>query len=124
VAQFRYLGTTVTNQNLIREEVKRRLNLGNACYHSVQNLLSPLYFSYRLHNLWYKYIPHVSLHYMFRPDGAIFRYIEVLQSPVSLSATLPTVASVYALGVPCMYGMFMLCVEKFIAYWIFKILKY
>jgi hypothetical protein len=40
VAQFRYLGTTVTNRNLIQEEIKRRLNLGNVCYHSVQNLLS------------------------------------------------------------------------------------
>jgi hypothetical protein len=40
VVQFRYLGTTVTNQNLIQEEIKRRLNSGNACYHSVRNLLS------------------------------------------------------------------------------------
>jgi hypothetical protein len=40
LSQFRYLGTTVTNQNLIQEESKRRLNSGNACYHSVQNLLS------------------------------------------------------------------------------------
>jgi hypothetical protein len=40
VPQFKYLGTTVTNQNLIQEEIKRRLNSGNACYHSVQNLLS------------------------------------------------------------------------------------
>jgi hypothetical protein len=40
VSQFKYLGTTVTNQNLIQEEIKRRLNSGNACYHSVQNLLS------------------------------------------------------------------------------------
>jgi hypothetical protein len=40
VSQFRYLGTTVTNQNLILEEIKRRLNSGNACYHSVKNLLS------------------------------------------------------------------------------------
>jgi hypothetical protein len=31
---------TVTNQNLIEEEIKRRLNSGNACYHSVQKLLS------------------------------------------------------------------------------------
>jgi hypothetical protein len=31
---------TVTNQNLIQDEIKRRLNSGNACYHSVQNLLS------------------------------------------------------------------------------------
>jgi hypothetical protein len=34
------LGTTVTNQNLIKEEIKRILNSGNACYQSVQNLLS------------------------------------------------------------------------------------
>jgi hypothetical protein len=40
VAQFRYLGTTITHQNLIQEEIERRLNSGNACYHSVQNLLS------------------------------------------------------------------------------------
>jgi hypothetical protein len=40
VSQFKYLGTTVTNQNLIQEEIKRRLNSGNACYHSIQNLLS------------------------------------------------------------------------------------
>jgi len=32
--------TTLTNQNTIREEIKSRLKLGNACYHSVQNLLS------------------------------------------------------------------------------------
>jgi hypothetical protein len=31
---------TVTKQNLIQEEIERRLNFGNACYHSVQNLLS------------------------------------------------------------------------------------
>jgi hypothetical protein len=40
VAQFKYLATTVTNQNLIQEEIKRRLNSGNACYHSIRKLLS------------------------------------------------------------------------------------
>jgi len=40
VEEFKYLGTTLTNQNSIVEEIKSRLRLGNACYHSVQNLLS------------------------------------------------------------------------------------
>ena len=34
------MGTTVTNENSVGEEIKNRLNSGNACYHSVQNLLS------------------------------------------------------------------------------------
>jgi hypothetical protein len=37
---FKYFGTTLTNQYPIQEEIKSRLKLGNACYHSVQNLLS------------------------------------------------------------------------------------
>ena len=40
VEEFQYLGTTLTNQNSIVEEIKSRLRLGNACYYSVQNLLS------------------------------------------------------------------------------------
>jgi hypothetical protein len=39
VEQFRYLRTTLTNQNSIHEEIKSRLISGNACNHSVQNLL-------------------------------------------------------------------------------------
>jgi hypothetical protein len=38
--QFQYLGTTLTNQNSIHEEIKSRLKSGNACCHSVQTLLS------------------------------------------------------------------------------------
>ena len=38
--EFKYLGTTLTNQISIQKEIKSRLKLGNACYHSVQNLLS------------------------------------------------------------------------------------
>ena len=34
------MGTTFTNQNSLQEEIKSRLKSGNACYHSVQNLLS------------------------------------------------------------------------------------
>jgi hypothetical protein len=40
-----YLGKTVTNQNFIQKEIKRRLNSGNACYHLVSNLLSSLLLS-------------------------------------------------------------------------------
>jgi hypothetical protein len=41
VAQFRYLLTTVTIQNSIHEEIKRRSNSGNTCYCSIQDLVSP-----------------------------------------------------------------------------------
>jgi len=40
VEEFKYLVTTLTNQNSIPKEIKRRLRSGNACYHSVQNILS------------------------------------------------------------------------------------
>ena len=40
VEKFKYLETTLTIQNSIAEEIHSRLSLGNACYHSVQNLLS------------------------------------------------------------------------------------
>jgi hypothetical protein len=51
-----YLGTTVTNQNLIQEEIKRRLNSDNACYHSVQNLLSSHLLSKNVKSRIYKTI--------------------------------------------------------------------
>jgi hypothetical protein len=40
VSQLRYMLMAVTNQNLIQEEFKRRLNSGSPCYHSAQTLLS------------------------------------------------------------------------------------
>src|SRR5215469_17262577 len=48
VEEFKYLGTTLTNQNSIQEEIKSILKLGNACYYSVQNLLSSSLFSKNL----------------------------------------------------------------------------
>ena len=40
VEEFKNFGTTLTYKNSIQKEIKSRLKLGNACYHSVQNLLS------------------------------------------------------------------------------------
>jgi hypothetical protein len=40
VAKFNYLGSTLTDQNYMQDKIKSRLNSGNACYHSVQSLLS------------------------------------------------------------------------------------
>ncbi|KAJ4446760.1 hypothetical protein ANN_13457 [Periplaneta americana] len=40
VEKFKYLGATVTNRNDTREEIKHRINMGNACYYSVEKILS------------------------------------------------------------------------------------
>jgi len=40
VEEFKYMETTLTTENSIQEEIKSRLKSGNACHHSVQNLLS------------------------------------------------------------------------------------
>jgi hypothetical protein len=39
-AKFKYVGTTLTDQNCMQEEIKSRLNSGNAWYRSVHSLLS------------------------------------------------------------------------------------
>jgi hypothetical protein len=57
VEEFKYLGTTLTNQNSIQEEIKSRLKSGNACYHSVQNLLSSSLLSKNLKIKIYKVRP-------------------------------------------------------------------
>ena len=40
VEQLKYLGTTLTSQNSIQEEIKSRLKAGSACHHLMQNILS------------------------------------------------------------------------------------
>ena len=46
--EFNYLGTKVANKNSIQEEIKSRLKVGNACYYSLQNLLSSSLLSKKL----------------------------------------------------------------------------
>jgi hypothetical protein len=59
VEEFNYLEITLTNQNFIQEEIKKCLKPGNACYHSVQNLLSSSLIS---KNLKIKILRTITLH--------------------------------------------------------------
>ena len=56
VKTFKYLGSLLTNQNSIQEEIKCRLKAGNSCYYSVQTLLSSRLLSKNLKIKIYKTI--------------------------------------------------------------------
>jgi hypothetical protein len=73
VAQPKYFGSTGTNQNLIQEEVKRRLNSGNACCHLVQNPLSPHLLSKNIKIRIYKTIIFPVVLHRFEPWSLILR---------------------------------------------------
>ena len=51
-----YLGVTVKNTNDIREEIKRRINVGNVCYYSLEKILSSRLLSKKL-----KMLRHIKL---------------------------------------------------------------
>jgi hypothetical protein len=53
VEQFRYLGTNLTHQNSIQEEIKKRVKSGNASYHSLQDILSSSLLSQNLNTMIY-----------------------------------------------------------------------
>ena len=64
VENFRYIGGTVTNTNDIREEIKHTINMGNACYYSLEKILSSRLLSKELKVKAYKTIAYYRLYCM------------------------------------------------------------
>ena len=58
VAEFKYLGTIITNRNEMHKEIKHRLNSGNACYYVLQGLLSSQLLSKNIKLKIYKTVIH------------------------------------------------------------------
>jgi hypothetical protein len=56
VEEFKYMGTNLTNQNSIQEEIKSSFRSGNACYYLVQSLLSSRLLSQNLKTKIYRTI--------------------------------------------------------------------
>ena len=73
VEKFKYLETTLTNQNSIPEEIKSRLRSGNAFYHSVQNLLSSRLISKNLEIKIYRTVILLVVMYGFETWSLAFR---------------------------------------------------
>ena len=58
VAEFKYLGTIITNRNEMHKEIIHRLNSGNACYYALQGLLSSQLLSKNIKVKIYKTVIH------------------------------------------------------------------
>jgi len=73
VEELKYLGTNLTSQNSIQEEIKSKLKSDKACYHSVQNLLSSNLLSKNLKIKIYRTITLPAVLYGFESWSLILR---------------------------------------------------